>query len=1049
LIINNNHLNTIKKIALIFYLFCNFTLQGQITNNVIGDNQTVCDNGIAFPLKGSEPLGGNGTYTYLWIVSNDSINWNPAIGTNNEIGYMFSYNLTAFPKFYFAREVESGGFTDTSNVLTINVLLGTPPIINNIIANDQAICWGEIPDSIGGIQPSGGNGIDYYYIWLKSADSSFVNPSFVDIYNNSQYYSFLTHPDNSYYYARIVTIDSNFTECPTASNFIQIEVFSITDNFIDSYQGICENNIADTIKGPEPNSNYYTSLNYEWLESIDKINWGSAYGNNNNNKNYYPQFSSDSMYYRRKITALMLNGCDTLDTLSNVCKVVRNEPITDNEIYTYTPIVCTGSNVRISPLIPVQGGNGNYAFLWEESTDSITWIPAGGIENNQPSYLSQPLYNLTYFRRIVFSGGCTDTSNIILIQLDTNLTITNNIIKINGENADTICNGAIVNTITGTMPAGGIGVYDFFWYKSTDGFAWDSVGIQQDYTPVINTYTAYYLRIVYSGICSSESNFISVNVINANDNYIDGNQFLCTGEIPDTIYGTYPEQLYGSDITFSWEYSTDSINWISVSNQQNYFPGILTETTYYRRKVTLLAPQCAAEMYISNVVVIEVSEPIGNNFIFPASFPDYSICNNTQLIMGPLSSPTGGNGNYLYLWQDSIQGGNWNNAPQTNDFEYYQSENLTQTTYFRRIVNSCMENNISSEIEITIKPSPSYTFNYQDSICKDDGMEYQIHFQGELPWGFNLNDGTNFWSIDSITDLLYIDSLTPTVNSDYSLTSVFDAYGCEAPNPAIVFSVVVIDNPVAFAGYDTTICELSTSEGLSAIISVTGNHGEWISQPDINFDDIYNPKTNIHAANYGEYSIEWIEFNEKCDANDFLQIEFIEPLLDSINYAGKDIFLDYQYDVMLNAILPPLFDGHWELIKGGGLFIDDYDPNTIMHGIPAGENLITWTLSNGICETKTDTLLINVNLNILIPSGFSPNSDGVNDKFVIKGLIDEFDATLWIYDRWGNEILYQENYNNNWEGKNYNDVDMPNGTYFYILEVKNEGKFKGYLVIKR
>jgi mucin-2 len=103
------------------------------------------------------------------------------------------------------------------------------------------------------------------------------------------------------------------------------------------------------------------------------------------------------------------------------------------------------------------------------------------------------------------------------------------------------------------------------------------------------------------------------------------------------------------------------------------------------------------------------------------------------------------------------------------------------------------------------------------------------------------------------------------------------------------------------------------------------------------------------------------------------------------------------------------------------------------------------------CESET-RLPVTVDLtrceDILIPDGFSPNEDGVNDFFVIKDLEIAYPSyTLEIYNRYGN-VLYKGNINTpNWNGtttvggiKLGNNV-VPVGVYFYILEF-NDGERK-------
>jgi gliding motility-associated-like protein len=86
----------------------------------------------------------------------------------------------------------------------------------------------------------------------------------------------------------------------------------------------------------------------------------------------------------------------------------------------------------------------------------------------------------------------------------------------------------------------------------------------------------------------------------------------------------------------------------------------------------------------------------------------------------------------------------------------------------------------------------------------------------------------------------------------------------------------------------------------------------------------------------------------------------------------------------------------------------------------------------------------------MIPDGFSPNNDNVNDYFYIDCIPQYPNSRLTVYNRWGNSVHNTAPYQNNWDGK-YNGQDLPDGTYFYILQF-NDGitpNKLGYLIIHR
>ncbi|HJT72751.1 MAG TPA: gliding motility-associated C-terminal domain-containing protein, partial [Chitinophaga sp.] len=80
-------------------------------------------------------------------------------------------------------------------------------------------------------------------------------------------------------------------------------------------------------------------------------------------------------------------------------------------------------------------------------------------------------------------------------------------------------------------------------------------------------------------------------------------------------------------------------------------------------------------------------------------------------------------------------------------------------------------------------------------------------------------------------------------------------------------------------------------------------------------------------------------------------------------------------------------------------------------------------------------------------NAMSPNGDGKNDYFTIKGLDKYPGSALYVYNRWGNMVYQSKSYNNDWAATGLSD-----GTYYYVLELKRpEGNkvYKGWVIIKR
>jgi gliding motility-associated-like protein len=88
------------------------------------------------------------------------------------------------------------------------------------------------------------------------------------------------------------------------------------------------------------------------------------------------------------------------------------------------------------------------------------------------------------------------------------------------------------------------------------------------------------------------------------------------------------------------------------------------------------------------------------------------------------------------------------------------------------------------------------------------------------------------------------------------------------------------------------------------------------------------------------------------------------------------------------------------------------------------------------------------------PNYITPNGDGKNDNFVIPAsyLKKHPGAKLIIYNRWGNVVWRSVGaYQNDWAGTHYDNNNLPDGVYYYLIELKDHfGEIKnGFVQIMR
>nr|WP_321414456.1 gliding motility-associated C-terminal domain-containing protein [uncultured Allomuricauda sp.] len=112
-----------------------------------------------------------------------------------------------------------------------------------------------------------------------------------------------------------------------------------------------------------------------------------------------------------------------------------------------------------------------------------------------------------------------------------------------------------------------------------------------------------------------------------------------------------------------------------------------------------------------------------------------------------------------------------------------------------------------------------------------------------------------------------------------------------------------------------------------------------------------------------------------------------------------------------------------------------------------------------IAENNSSTVTVTVSRSLCVDPGticniFSPNNDNNNDTLRFIDPEEEFENNrLEIFDRYGNSVFQMDRYDNSWEGTGKNG-DLPNGTYFYILDLdttdnSDEDVVKGWIQLVR
>jgi gliding motility-associated-like protein len=78
-----------------------------------------------------------------------------------------------------------------------------------------------------------------------------------------------------------------------------------------------------------------------------------------------------------------------------------------------------------------------------------------------------------------------------------------------------------------------------------------------------------------------------------------------------------------------------------------------------------------------------------------------------------------------------------------------------------------------------------------------------------------------------------------------------------------------------------------------------------------------------------------------------------------------------------------------------------------------------------------------------IQKGISPNGDDKNDYLKLKA------NKVEIFNRYGKEVYSKTDYNNDWHGQFMGGGEMPDGTYYYVIELVSGATRTGWIYINR
>lgn len=137
-----------------------------------------------------------------------------------------------------------------------------------------------------------------------------------------------------------------------------------------------------------------------------------------------------------------------------------------------------------------------------------------------------------------------------------------------------------------------------------------------------------------------------------------------------------------------------------------------------------------------------------------------------------------------------------------------------------------------------------------------------------------------------------------------------------------------------------------------------------------------------------------------------------------------------------------------ELVKNENYFefsIDgiNYQSSNVFTNAPSGLQT-AYAREVNLCSIDQKPFIV-----IIVPKFFTPNNDGYNDVWEVKGILNYPLGEVTIFDRYGKLITQLNSFNQSWDGT-FNKKLLPASDYWYVLKLeKDSPELKGHFSLKR
>ena len=526
--------------------------------------------------------------------------------------------------------------------------------------------------------------------------------------------------------------------------------------------------------------------------------------------------------------------------------------------------------------------------------------------------------------------------------------------------------------------------------------------------------STFYIRTVGTTcVVNSGPQPINCNCSTVTDNTITAPQSICSGITPASLTGSIPSIIPVFAYTYQWQSSTDNTVWmnISLATAQDYAPGALTQSTYYRRVVKMVG--CPDHNSASLMITVNAT-PV---------FTDVTVvCSGTTLSSATVNATlTSGTIEY------SLDGTNYQSS---NVFTTGITVGATQTFYIRTVGSTCSTSG-SQLISCSCSIVSGNTISAAQSICS-----------GSTPLGLTGNPATitpTFaftYQWQSSTDNSAWADISGATSKDYapgSLTQstyyrrVVKMTGCPDDNSMSIM-ITINPTPTVLVGATASGCAPLKVNLTDPNLTAGSTQGTFFNYWTDNLGT--NTLASPSSVSNGIYFITGTL--NGCKSSPIQVVVTIHPLPIADFSPTPDLISTLNAETLLknNSIGGETY--FWDF--GDGKFSQEVSPYHTYPDIDTATFFpyLIVTSQFGCIDTIMKKVKIYEELVYFIPNTFTPDEDNFNNTFqpVFVSGYDPYNFVMYIYNRWGELIFETHDSKIGWKG-----------TYGSAAEIAKEGVY--------